>query len=1454
MRTAPVFFQVNGGTSTTSISMFKTKPQPPDGVIPNAGSSQTEERRNVFICYAPQDRQFVEDLSGALKKRRRLADVEWETLSANENAFERISRRVLATDTFLFVASPESVASPLCKSLLDHALDNNKNVVPVLRRETKMPVRLRNLDVIDYRPGATVADAFSTVVQAVTTDLNVDVFICYSRRDYSFVQRLYESFDGIGRTCWMDLTSIPFTGKWKDEVLAGIDVADNFLFVMSPNSVHSQECFAELSHAVARNKRIVPILCREVEDRDVPAALAEIQRIPFVPPVSYDHAFDGLVKALEQDLEYVNAHKNLLVQTERWHKNPDQSRLLVGNELAHAEELIRQGATKFPKPSARQANFVIASREGASKSQRRRVVGLSVALVVSLAATIFAVFQMRVAQAAQKEAEAQTAIAKQQRTIAEEQTNIASSQQQEANRQREVAVGKQEEAEDQREIANEQRTEAERQRNIANDQTILANKREDDAIRQLANNYLGNGLNAVGSEDWLSASHYFAKAAQISRDKEVIARVSRDVARMNQHVSLEYFKVVGRPIASLEANAGWDRLLITTEESVELRDAMNGEIRKTLVSEAEFPKAIFSNDGRQIVAWYRKADNKSFAFLAEATTGEITFRLSQAQMSSVLGAKFSKDNSLVLTWGMGGAQLWRTSDGSLAAPFMKHELSWCDPPEPSQTHKDACSRKEPNGERSIRPVVKAVFSPNEEYILTVTNDGDARLWLTKAGSQVGPGITPTTGASDALFSHDGKLALLLNDGSRGTIATLWKIPEGSQVGDPIKHPGGRFGVGFSHDSTLLLTWAGDSMARLWKTKDASLAAPPLRHYGIDGPTFSRDDAQLLTRSDGAYVWNTKSLLELGPAQLTPNEINAELLRGRLRSGFAIAGASLTQDETQILTWGHSGTLLWSNENYDRDTRLNSENVTGAQLSHNSTYLLTTSDNDVLRLWWPSGAGPASPQMLHPSQGNRIRTLVNNNDNRYILSWSQDGAVRLWRTDLTKPQPAVMSQEEGIEGATLVRNDREVMTWDQSGNIQFWNATTGKPTSIERPTTATPDEIIQGTDLNKTKSLLLTWNHSVMRLWNMKDGSPARQAITLELPIEGARLSPEGDFVMAWSHNGKIGLWNTADATNEPRKVLQFSNALSGALVSPNGRFVMGWNAQSLQLWSKDGSLVGKEMKHGRPVEGRTPSIESWLEAVFSPNSELVASWGVDGTARIWRTSDGLEVGKISSDYAMSGATFSPNSHFLLAWAMDGKGHLRRVGESKDRAVLNHGSAHFITFGTFNKKSDRVVTFGTDFTARLWNCEDGTALAPPMYHLGQGKAADPGNISDFSFKFKGGFSGDGRFLLTVAGRDNVVRLWNSDGSPADQFHGSTELYLEDAVFSSDERSVLLWAGKGAQVWDISVEEKVSPAHLPLYLEVLTGTSISDVGTVTQLSVEDWLERKRRFNALPPESKP
>ena len=58
-----------------------------------------------------------------------------------------------------------------------------------------------------------------------------------------------------------------------------------------------------------------------------------------------------------------------------------------------------------------------------------------------------------------------------------------------------------------------------------------------------------------------------------------------------------------------------------------------------------------------------------------------------------------------------------------------------------------------------------------------------------------------------------------------------------------------------------------------------------------------------------------------------------------------------------------------------------------------------------------------------------------------------------------------------------------------------------------------------------------------------------------------------------------------------------------------------------------------------------------------------------------------------------------------------------------------------------------------------------------------------------------------------------------------------------------------------MWDISVEEKVFTCHLPLYLEVLTGrTSIGHVSTVSQLSVEDWLERKRRFNALPPEAKP
>jgi len=107
------------------------------------------------------------------------------------------------------------------------------------------------------------------------------VFISYSRRDKDFVHRLADALAEHKREAWIDWKDIPLTAEWQREIFSNIEVSDDFVFVISPESVNSVNCRREIAHAAAHNKRMVPVLYKPVPDESVPEVLAKYQRIDF---------------------------------------------------------------------------------------------------------------------------------------------------------------------------------------------------------------------------------------------------------------------------------------------------------------------------------------------------------------------------------------------------------------------------------------------------------------------------------------------------------------------------------------------------------------------------------------------------------------------------------------------------------------------------------------------------------------------------------------------------------------------------------------------------------------------------------------------------------------------------------------------------------------------------------------------------------------------------------------------------------------------------------------------------------------------------------------------------------------------------------------------------------------------------------------------------------------------
>ena len=95
-----------------------------------------------------------------------------------------------------------------------------------------------------------------------------DVFISYSRKDKDFVRRLYEALEAQGYDAWVDWDDIDYAEDWWKKICAGIEAADNFVFVISPDSVQSKVCYDEVDHATETVKRVVPLLYRNITEAE----------------------------------------------------------------------------------------------------------------------------------------------------------------------------------------------------------------------------------------------------------------------------------------------------------------------------------------------------------------------------------------------------------------------------------------------------------------------------------------------------------------------------------------------------------------------------------------------------------------------------------------------------------------------------------------------------------------------------------------------------------------------------------------------------------------------------------------------------------------------------------------------------------------------------------------------------------------------------------------------------------------------------------------------------------------------------------------------------------------------------------------------------------------------------------------------------------------------------------
>ncbi len=275
------------------------------------------------------------------------------------------------------------------------------------------------------------------------------IFISYSRKDIDFAQKIVGALAANNLDTWIDWKSIPKGEDWEQEIYRGIETADAFLFLISPDSVVSEMCNKEVVRAIHNRKRILPIFVASVDNRDVYAVTEkflgdeqkkEINRRNFIFCRERDHfeeAIQDIEKTIRTDYAWLKYHTELQVKSLQWEQNKDLSRLLRGKELREAEQQLAQiDSQEDPQPTKLQREYILASQRNEIRTRRQITLGLSTGLLIMIVLSLVAWGQRNVAtaqralaQAASTQAIAQEAIAKTNEAEAKRQAKIASSRQ-----------------------------------------------------------------------------------------------------------------------------------------------------------------------------------------------------------------------------------------------------------------------------------------------------------------------------------------------------------------------------------------------------------------------------------------------------------------------------------------------------------------------------------------------------------------------------------------------------------------------------------------------------------------------------------------------------------------------------------------------------------------------------------------------------------------------------------------------------------------------------------------------------------------------------------------------------------------------------------------------------------------------------------------------------------------
>ena len=1085
-------------------------------------------------------------------------------------------------------------------------------------------------------------------------NLMTQVFLSSSEKDNAIKEKIRKTLMREGFTVWTNHTDIKTGTAFQEQINKGIEGADNFVYLISPEALQSSYCYLELAHAFATNKRIIPLL---IEKTDIELIPSQLQKLQFIDLTEYEDrekyrsSIDKLLKELNSDVAYHESHKVLLVKALKWQQQThNPSVLLRGYNLQHFEAWLKVAKQrKESPPLPLQEEFIIASLNQHKPSSLE----------------VFISYSRADSDLARRLNEALTSLGK---LTWFDQESIASGE----DFRREIYQGI-EISDNFVFIISPKSINSP----YCSDEVEYAQKLNKRIITILHQKVAAKDLPpALASIQWLDFSQHGGDF--LTNFTQLVRTIHTDRDHVHNHS-----KWLQRAKEWENSQKNADLLLRGSEFVLAQTWLKKIEEQNKQPPATELHKEFIQASQTAIEAaeTAEKERQQQLLKLQQERTQEAEKRLEQEQKNARRQKQWlvvvSLFGAVATCLGFFAASEYRRAAISEIVAVNRTSQASFALNEQLEALTAAMKAQRLGTDLEQRPFVNLPpkLKNNLKEILKIALYGikQTNIFSGHDGSVFGVKFSPD-GEMIASASADNTLKLWKRDGS--LLATLDEKRGG--------HKGSVNAVAFSPDGQLIASASTDKTIKLWKTDGTLLKTLKGHRDTVNTVAFSPDGQLIASAGNDTTVklWKRDGTL----LKTLKGNQNWSYVYTVAFSPDGQLIASGHRDKI-IRIWRRDGTLLKTLEEHEGPVNL-------VVFSPDSQLIASGSMDKTIKIWKRDG------KLLSTLEGHEasVSGLTFTPDGQQIVSGSYDRTVRLWKLDGT----LLMTLQGHSDTVNTVDvrnygNNLEIVSGSNDKTVRLW-----KPYSKLVTTLFGHSDVVSAVDLN-ADVIVSGSADKTLKLWK-RDGT-LRELLGHEGLVTSVKISPNGQFIVSGSLDGTVRIWGLDGKLLNTLK--GDTGGVHSVAISPNGKLIVSGNwDKTLKIWRLDGKLLNN-------LKGHTDGVQA---VAISPDGKFIASGSASNSIKIWQI-DGhgtlLSIvtlkGHLSS---VLGVDFSRDGRMLVSGSGDNTIKLWKTDEkgqwlpSSVRTIEGHSNS--VLDVKFSPDGQQIASASADDTIRIWQL-DGTLV-------------------------------------------------------------------------------------------------------------------------------------------------